>query len=163
MIDRAAARLDLPAAQFLLAEVLAEASHDRRSGDEHRGGFGHHRIMAGGEPRRAEPGDRTEAERDHRHHRHVGGRVMKAERLPPTPPGRLARPLVSIVFTEPPPPEPSMMRTIGRRNSAAICSAISGFSWIEASADPPRTVKSSPTTTTGRPSMRRGRTRNSMA
>ena len=31
----------------------------------------------------------------------------------PTPPGRLARPVVSMVLTEPPPPEPSMMRTIG--------------------------------------------------
>ncbi len=47
-----------------------------------------------------------------------------------------------------------MMRTIGSRNSAAMSSAISGLSAIDASAEPPRTVKSSPTTTTGRPSMR---------
>src|SRR5215472_1722369 len=68
------------------------------------------------------------------------------------PPGRLAAPLVSIVFTEPPPPEPSMMRMIGRRKSCAISSAISGLAPIDASAEPPRTVKSSPTTTTVRPS-----------
>src|SRR5260221_10090318 len=68
------------------------------------------------------------------------------------PPGRLAAPLVSMVFTEPPPPEPSMMRMIGRRKSCAISSAIKGFAEIEASAEPPRTVKSSPTTTTVRPS-----------
>src|SRR6516225_4607177 len=68
------------------------------------------------------------------------------------PPGRLAAPLVSMVFTEPPPPEPSMIRMIGRRKSCAISSAISGFAEIEASAEPPRTVKSSPTTTMVRPS-----------
>src|ERR1700757_1470890 len=67
------------------------------------------------------------------------------------PPGRLAAPLVSMVFTEPPPPEPSMMRMIGRRKSCAISSAISGLAEIDASAEPPRTVKSSPTTTTVRP------------
>src|ERR1700761_5238730 len=68
------------------------------------------------------------------------------------PPGRLAAPLVSMVLTEPPPPEPSMMRMIGRRKSCAISSAISGLAEIDASAEPPRTVKSSPTTTTVRPS-----------
>src|SRR6516225_30378 len=68
------------------------------------------------------------------------------------PPGRLAAPLVSIVFTEPPPPEPSMTRMMGRRKSCAISSAISGLAEIDASAEPPRTVKSSPTTTTVRPS-----------
>src|ERR1700758_2067301 len=68
------------------------------------------------------------------------------------PPGRLAAPLVSMVFTEPPPPEPSMMRMIGKRKSCAISSAISGFALIDASVEPPRTVKSSPTTTTVRPS-----------
>src|SRR6516162_256821 len=68
------------------------------------------------------------------------------------PPGRLAAPLVSMVFTEPPPPEPSMMRMIGSRKSCAISSAINGLAEIEASAEPPRTVKSSPTTTTVRPS-----------
>lgn len=47
-----------------------------------------------------------------------------------------------------------MMRTIGRRKSCAISSAISGFAEIDASAEPPRTVKSSPTTTTVRPSTR---------
>src|SRR4051794_32273178 len=79
--------------------------------------------------------------------------VYRYQRLPPIPPGRLAAPLVSMVFTEPPPPEPSMMRMIGRRKSCAISSAISGFAEIEASAEPPRTVKSSPTTTTVRPSI----------
>ncbi len=68
------------------------------------------------------------------------------------PPGRLARPVVSIVFTDPPPPEPSISRTIGMRNSAAICSDIFGLPLIEASAEPPRRVKSSPAITTGRPS-----------
>src|SRR5262249_45810600 len=48
---------------------------------------------------------------------------------------------------------PSMMRMIGRRKSCAISSAIRGFAEIEASAEPPRTVKSSPTTTTVRPSI----------
>ena len=74
--------------------------------------------------------------------------------MPPMPPGRLARPVVSMVLTDPPPPEPSMMRMIGRRRSAAIRSAMIGFSLMVASALPPRTVKSSPTTTTGRPSTR---------
>src|SRR5712671_2528266 len=80
--------------------------------------------------------------------------VYQYQRVPPTPPGRLAAPLVSIVFTEPPPPDPSITRMIGSRKSCAISSAISGFAEIEASADPPRTVKSSPTTTTVRPSIR---------
>ena len=79
--------------------------------------------------------------------------VYQYQRVPPTPPGRLAAPLVSMVFTEPPPPEPSMTRMIGSRKSCAISSAISGLAEIEASAEPPRTVKSSPTTTTGRPSI----------
>src|SRR5215204_268375 len=78
--------------------------------------------------------------------------VNQYQRVPPTPPGRLAAPRVSIVFTEPPPPEPSITRMIGRRKSCAISSAISGFVEIDASAEPPRTVKSSPTTTTVRPS-----------
>src|SRR5258707_164014 len=42
---------------------------------------------------------------------------------------------------------------IGRRKSQAISSAISGLVEIDASAEPPRTVKSSPTTTTVRPSI----------
>src|SRR6476620_4326390 len=79
--------------------------------------------------------------------------VYQYQRVPPTPPGRLAAPLVSIVFTEPPPPEPSISRIIGKRKSCAISSAISGLVEIDASAEPPRTVKSSPTTTTVRPSI----------
>ena len=77
--------------------------------------------------------------------------VYQYQRVPPIPPGRLAAPLVSMVLTEPPPPEPSIIRTMGSRKSCAISSAISGFAEIEASAEPPRTVKSSPTTTTVRP------------
>ena len=69
-----------------------------------------------------------------------------------SPPGRLARPVVSMVLTEPPPPEPSISRMIGMRNCAAICSDIFGLPLIEASAEPPRKVKSSPAITTGRPS-----------
>ena len=42
---------------------------------------------------------------------------------------------------------------MGRRKSCAISSAISGFAEMDASAEPPRTVKSSPTTTTVRPSI----------
>src|SRR5258707_2011997 len=79
--------------------------------------------------------------------------VYQYQRVPPMPPGRLAAPLVSMVFTEPPPPEPSISRIIGSRKSCAIASAISGFAEIEASAEPPRTVKASPTTTTVRPSI----------
>ena len=79
--------------------------------------------------------------------------VNQYDRVPPTPPGRLAAPRVSMVFTEPPPPEPSITRMIGSRKSCAISSAISGLVEIEASAEPPRTVKSSPTTTTVRPSI----------
>src|SRR6185369_7393712 len=79
--------------------------------------------------------------------------VYQYQRVPPMPPGRLAAPLVSMVFTEPPPPEPSIRRMIGRRKSCAISSAIRGFAEIDASAEPPRTVKSSPTTTTVRPSI----------
>src|ERR1700738_5257972 len=79
--------------------------------------------------------------------------VYQYQRVPPMPPGRLAAPLVSMVFTEPPPPEPSISRIMGRRKSCAISSAISGLAEIEASAEPPRTVKSSPTTTTVRPSI----------
>src|SRR6202048_4700246 len=79
--------------------------------------------------------------------------VYQSQRVPPMPPGRLAAPLVSMVFTEPPPPEPSISRIMGRRKSCAISSAISGLAEIEASAEPPRTVKSSPTTTTVRPSI----------
>ena len=72
----------------------------------------------------------------------------------PETPGTLARPVVSMVLTEPPPPEPSTMRMSGRRSALAICSHWKCFSLIVASAEPPRTVKSSPPITTGRPSTR---------
>ncbi len=72
----------------------------------------------------------------------------------PDTPGTLARPVVSIVFTDPPPPEPSTSRIRGSRSSLAICSHWLCLPLMVASADPPRTVKSSPPTTTGRPSSR---------
>ena len=75
VIDAAGAGLDFPAAQFLLAEILAEPFHHRRAGDEHRRAFGHHRIMAGRKPRRAQPRDRAEPQAHHRHARHVRRRV----------------------------------------------------------------------------------------
>ena len=47
---------------------------------------------------------------------------------------------------------PSSRRTCGRRISNAIASDASRLAEIDASFDPPRTVKSSPDTTAGRPS-----------
>jgi len=58
-----------------------------------------------------------------------------------------------MVLTEPPPPEPSMMRMMGSLSSLAMRSASVGFMGMVASADPPRTVKSSPSTITHRPSI----------
>ena len=55
-----------------------------------------------------------------------------------------------MVFTEPPPPVPSTSRTIGTRKSCAIFSATIILSPTAPSLAPPRTVKSSPTTTAGR-------------
>jgi hypothetical protein len=60
---------------------------------------------------------------------------------------------VSKVRTDPPPPVPSTMRIIGMRHSSAVASASIILRPMEASAAPPRTVKSSPSTTTGRPSI----------
>jgi len=57
-------------------------------------------------------------------------------------------------LTEPPPPEPSTSRMRGRRISLAMRSHIRCLPLMVASAEPPRTVKSSPPTTTGRPSTR---------
>src|SRR5262249_39091270 len=133
--------------------ILTDARDHRRAGNEHRRGPGHHRVVAGGKARRAEAGDRTEAERHHRHRREVRTGVVEAHGgAAPAPPGGAPRGLDGPGPA--PPPDPSMMRMMGRRTPAAIISAISGFSRIVASADPPRTVKSSPTTTTGRPSIR---------
>ena len=70
----------------------------------------------------------------------------------PSTAGTFARPVVSIVLTEPPPPEPSTSRISGSRRSCAIRSHMLCLPLMVASADPPRTVKSSPPTTTGRPS-----------
>ena len=142
--------MSLPPSSSLVT-ALAGARHHRRPGDEHvRDALDHQRVVAGHEPRRAEPRDRAERQR-HDRHACPGWR-------PPSPsrdwPARRCSPWLSIVFTEPPPPVPSTRRTIGRRSSFAICSDITCFCQIAASAAPPRTVKSSPPTTTGRPSMR---------
>ena len=75
MIDAAGAGLDIGAAEFLLAEILAEPLHNRRPGDEHRRVFCHHRIMAGRKPRRAQSRDRAQPQAHHRHAGHVRGRV----------------------------------------------------------------------------------------
>ena len=72
----------------------------------------------------------------------------------PSTAGTLARPVVSMVLTEPPPPEPSTRRINGKRRSCAIRSHMLCLPLIVASAEPPRTVKSSPPMTTGRPSTR---------
>ena len=72
----------------------------------------------------------------------------------PSTAGTLARPVVSMVLTEPPPPEPSTSRMSGSRSSCAIRSHMVCLPLMVASAEPPRTVKSSPPTTTGRPSTR---------
>ena len=63
-----------------------------------------------------------------------------------------ARPFCSIVLTEPPPPMPSIRRMWGSFSVRASDSEALRFSGRAASADPPRTVKSSPETTAGRPS-----------
>src|SRR5262245_40544699 len=57
----------------------------------------------------------------------------------PLTPGTLARPVVSMVLTEPPPPEPSTSRIKGRRISLAICSHMRCLPLMVASAEPPRT------------------------
>ena len=63
--------MSLPPSSSLV--TVCRARHHRRPGDEHvRGAFDHHRIVAGHKPRGAEARDRAEAERDHRHGRHVG-------------------------------------------------------------------------------------------
>ena len=68
VIHRAAASLDLPPAEFLLAARLAQPLHDRRAG--HKDGrevLDHDGIMARRQPRRAKAGDRAQAQRHHRH------------------------------------------------------------------------------------------------
>ena len=81
VIDRAAARLDLPAAELEAVEMLrpvgGQRVDDRRPGDEQRRGFlGHHRVVARRQARRAEPGHRAEPERDDRHEAHIRRRVV---------------------------------------------------------------------------------------
>ena len=73
LVDGPGAKLDFPAAQFLLVVLFgAEAIHHRRAGDEHRRDLlHHHRIMRGGEPRRAKPRDGAEAEAHRGHGAHV--------------------------------------------------------------------------------------------
>ena len=74
VVHRAAAELDLPAAQLLLGARLAQPFHHRRAGDEHRRHLLHHDgVVAGGQPRRAQPGDRAEPQRHHRHDAHLVG------------------------------------------------------------------------------------------
>ena len=52
--------------------LALEPIHHRRPGDEHRRDLlHHHRVVRGGEPRRAEAGDRTEAQAHGRHGAHV--------------------------------------------------------------------------------------------
>ncbi len=79
---------------------------------------------------------------------------MKSQRRPSKPPGSRVWPTISMFLTEPPPPVPSTRRTIGSLNSCAIISDMTSFSLMAPSLAPPRTVKSSPATTTRRPSMR---------
>ena len=62
--------------------------------------------------------------------------------------------MVALVLTLPPPPVPSTRRTSGMRRSCAAFSAQPILLPMAPSAAPPRTVKSSAPTTTGRPSMR---------
>ena len=61
IVDAAGARLNIGAAEFLLAEILAEPLHDRRPCDEHRRVFCHYRIMAGGKSRRTQTRDDPDA------------------------------------------------------------------------------------------------------
>src|SRR5439155_10114111 len=96
---------------------------------------------------RTQPGHGAEAERHAGNRAHVGDDPLPAVyggnvRAP----GRLDR------LDRAPPPEPSMRRISGSRRSWAIRSHVVCLPLMVASADPPRTVKSSPPTTTGRPS-----------
>ena len=65
----AAARVDLVAAQFFLADLFADAALDhRRTGDKKLAGAPHHqRKMRGDHAHRAESGHRSETCADHRH------------------------------------------------------------------------------------------------
>ena len=76
IIDAAGPALDLPAAEFLLLQRLAQPRDHRRPGDEHRRGFRHHRVMRRRQPCRAEPGDGPEPERHHRHQAHIRRRLV---------------------------------------------------------------------------------------
>ena len=55
----------------------------------------------------------------------------------PATPGTLARPVVSMVLTEPPPPEPSTNRIRGSRSSLAMRSHMRCLPLMVASAEPP--------------------------
>ena len=74
VVDRAVARVDAAAAERLLVDLLdAEAVDHRRAGDEQLARPPHHEgVVAGHHPRRAEAGDRAEAEADDRHPAEVG-------------------------------------------------------------------------------------------
>src|SRR6185436_10307032 len=72
VVDGAGLELDLPAAELVLGELLAEALDHRRAGDEERREILHHdRVVRRGEVGGAEAGDRAEAERHARDRRHV--------------------------------------------------------------------------------------------
>ena len=80
VVDGAGPALHLPAAQLLLAEVLADARHHRRPRHEHGGGgLGHDRVVAGRQPRRAEARHRAQPQRHHRHGAEVVGEILVGE------------------------------------------------------------------------------------
>ncbi len=98
VVDGAGLELDLPAAELVLGELLAQALDHRRPGDEERGEVLHHdRVVRGGEVRGAE------ARRPSRGRAPRAGScaMLLTTHSQPSTPGTLARPVVSIVLTEP--------------------------------------------------------------
>ena len=79
--------------------------------------------------------------------------ILSTTKFQPSTSGTFALPVVSIVLTDPPPPEPSTILIKGSWRDNAICSHFKCFSLIEASAEPPLNVKSSPPTTIFLPSI----------
>ena len=141
--------MDVGAAELLLGHRLPEVGDERRPGDEDLGDVAAPSASSGWRrpaPRRARRPSRGPATR----------RAPWPGWRRPTPspgwPGCTCSPTSSSDLIEPPPPVPSTRRTIGTRYSLASCSAITCLAAIDASDAPPRTVKSSPPTTIGRPS-----------